>query len=70
MAEWRCSTAVILADRFTPQSGRPGELFYAIAWCVDIPETVAKSDVGLRGLPDAYLAFAIPHIILSAVAAI
>ena len=27
-------------------------------------------DVGLRGLPDAYLAFAIPHIILSAMAAI
>ena len=40
-----------------------------LAWCVDIPETMAKSDVGLRGLPDAYLAFAIPHITLSLIAA-
>ncbi|MDX1405458.1 MAG: hypothetical protein R3192_13010 [Woeseiaceae bacterium] len=41
----------------------------ALAWTVDIPETVAKSDVGLRGLPDAYSAFVIPHIALNVIAA-
>jgi len=30
---------------------------------------MAKSDVGLRGLPQDYLAFAIPHITLAAIAA-
>lgn len=40
----------------------------AIAWFIDIPETMAKSDSDLRALPDAYLAFAIPHITLSFVA--
>lgn len=43
---------------------------FAIAWCIDIPETMAKSDIGLRELPDAYLAFAILNIVLSVVAAI
>ena len=42
---------------------------FAMAWCIDIPETMVKSDIGLRGLPDAYLAFAIPLIVLSVVAA-
>lgn len=41
----------------------------ALAWCIDIPETMAKSDSGLRGLPEAYLAFVIPNIVLSVVAA-
>ena len=41
----------------------------AAAWCIDIPETMAKSDSGLRALPDAYLAFVITHIFLSVVAA-
>jgi hypothetical protein len=26
-----------------------------LAWCIDIPETVLKSDGGLRGLPEAYI---------------
>lgn len=29
----------------------------AFAWCVDIPETVLKSEGGLRNLPEAYLFF-------------
>ncbi len=41
----------------------------ALAWCVDIPETVAKSHGHLRELPDAYLALAIPHIVLATIAA-
>lgn len=47
--------------------------FFAVlasAWTIDIPETVAKSDGGLRGLPEAYLAFVISHIVLSVAAAI
>jgi len=40
-----------------------------MAWCVDIPETMAKSDIGLRDLPDAYLAFAISHIVLGVLGA-
>ncbi len=42
----------------------------AVAWCIDIPETVVKSDGGLRGLPEEYLAFAFTHITLNVVAAI
>jgi hypothetical protein len=42
---------------------------FAVAWCIDIPETMVKSDSDLRGLPDAYLAFAITHIVLGVVAA-
>lgn len=41
----------------------------ALAWCIDIPETIIKSDVGLRGVPEAYLAFVFTLIILSVVAA-
>lgn len=37
------------------------------AWCIDVPETVLKSDGGLRDLPEAYLLFAITHICLSSV---
>lgn len=42
----------------------------AIAWCIDIPETMLKSDSGLRGLPEAYIAFVILQIVLSVVAAL
>ena len=38
------------------------------AWCIDIPETMLKSTIELRGLPTGYLGFVIPHIILSAIA--
>lgn len=41
----------------------------ALAWCVDVPETMLKSDVGLRGLPDAYVAFSFLQIVLAATAA-
>jgi hypothetical protein len=41
----------------------------ALAWCIDIPETMAKSTIGLRELPADYLVLAIPHIVLSVVAA-
>lgn len=40
----------------------------ATAWLVDIPETVAKSDIGLRELPDAYIAFAGLHFSLNIIA--
>jgi len=43
---------------------------FALAWCIDVPETITKSDSGLRGLPDAYLAFVIPQIVLSFIAAV
>ena len=42
---------------------------FALAWCIDIPETMAKSTIGLRELPADYLVLAIPHITLSVVAA-
>jgi hypothetical protein len=42
----------------------------ALAWCVDIPETVLKSDSGLRGLPEAYLAFVSIQISTNAIAAL
>ena len=35
----------------------------AFAWCIDIPETVLKSEGGLRDLPEAYLAFVITHLV-------
>ena len=41
----------------------------ALAWCVDIPETMSKSGVGLRGLPEAYLAFSVTQITLAVIAA-
>jgi hypothetical protein len=47
--------------------------FFAVlasAWCIDIPETMTKSDTGLRGLPEAYLVFALSQITLAIVAAI
>ncbi len=43
---------------------------FAMAWCIDIPETMTKSATGLRGLPDAYLAMVIPQLTLSVVAAV
>ena len=33
------------------------------------PKRIAKSEIDLRGFPDAYLAFVIPHLVLSVVAA-
>jgi len=42
----------------------------AVAWCIDMPETLSKSEGGLRGLPEAYLAFVVTHIVLDVVAAI
>ena len=42
---------------------------FALAWCIDIPETMAKSTIGLRELPADYRVLAIPHITLSVVAA-
>jgi len=40
----------------------------AIAWLIDIPETVAKSDTGLRALPEAYVAFVGPQVVLGVIA--
>ena len=42
----------------------------AIAWCLDIPETVLKSEGGLRGLPQAYLLFITIQIGLAVLGAI
>lgn len=42
----------------------------AVAWCIDIPETLFKSDGGLRSLPEAYIAFVGTNLALSVVAAI
>jgi hypothetical protein len=39
----------------------------ALAWCVDIPETVLKSDGGLRGLPEAYVFLIVPHLVFALV---
>jgi len=41
----------------------------ALAWCIDIPETVFKSDSGLRDLPEAYIAFVLVQVSFSVVAA-
>ena len=38
---------------------------HAVAWCIDIPETIFKSDGGLRDLPDAYIVLIAPLLILS-----
>lgn len=37
----------------------------AIAWSIDIPETMLKSETGARDLPEAYLAFVITQITLN-----
>ena len=42
----------------------------AVAWCIDIPETVLKSTGGMRDLPDAYIALVIVNILLLVLAAI
>jgi hypothetical protein len=39
----------------------------ALAWCIDIPETVLKSEGGMRGLPQAYLVFVVTHLIFTTV---
>jgi hypothetical protein len=36
----------------------------AVAWCIDIPETVLKSTGGLRDLPEAYVALVIANLAL------
>jgi hypothetical protein len=41
----------------------------AMAWCIDIPETMAKSGSDLRALPQGYIAFACTHIVLNIIAA-
>ena len=38
-----------------------------LAWCIDVPETVLKSDAGLRDMPTGYLALVLAHLVLSAV---
>ena len=38
-----------------------------IAWCIDVPETVFKSDSGLRGLPEAYVFLVVTHVSLAVV---
>ena len=39
-----------------------------IAWCIDIPETVLKSEGGMRDLPEAYLVFIITQLGSSVIA--
>ena len=39
---------------------------FAAAWCIDVPETILKSDVGLRQLPEAYIVLIATQIILAA----
>ena len=41
---------------------------HAVAWCIDVPETILKSDGGLRDLPHAYVLLIIPLLILSVIA--
>ena len=41
----------------------------ALAWVIDIPETVLKSDGGMRNLPEAYVILVAPLLILSIIAA-
>jgi len=66
---WDFSVDLDLEDHF--YETRPWFFaVFALAWCIDIPETITKSDSGLRGLPDAYLAFVFPQIVLSIVAAV
>jgi len=40
----------------------------AFAWCIDIPETVIKSDEGLRSLPESYVVLVVSHIVLNVTA--
>ena len=42
----------------------------AVAWCIDIPETVLKSTGGMRDLPDAYVALVIVNVLLLVLAAV
>ena len=39
----------------------------AFAWCLDIPETMMKTEDGLRDLPQAYLVFALTQLTLALV---
>jgi hypothetical protein len=41
----------------------------AIAWCIDIPETILKADMGLRDLPEGYVFFVSILLTLSLVGA-
>jgi hypothetical protein len=41
-----------------------------IAWCIDIPETVLKSDGGLRGLPEAYVFLVATQLVMNLLGAI
>jgi len=41
----------------------------AIAWCIDVPETVLKADMGLRELPQHYVIFVVTMFSLSLVGA-
>jgi hypothetical protein len=62
-----------------PEDFDPESHFYAhrrwffgilfIAWCIDVPETVFKAQVGLRALPTAYLGWATVILVLAATAA-
>ena len=38
------------------------------AWLIDVPETVIKSEAGLRGLPEAYIALVSVHVLLNLLA--
>jgi hypothetical protein len=42
----------------------------ALAWAIDIPETILKADQGLRSLPELYLVVVPSMLVLSIVAAI
>jgi len=41
----------------------------AVAWCIDIPETVLKADMGLRDLPEGYVFFVSVLLTLSLIGA-
>lgn len=43
---------------------------FILAWCIDIPETVLKSDGGLRDLPQAYLWMVAAQITLGLIGAL
>ena len=40
------------------------------AWVIDVPETLLKSGEGLRDLPEGYIVFVAPHLVLPAIAAV
>ena len=44
-------------------------LVTALAWVIDIPETILKSDGGMRDLPEAYVILVVPLLVLSTIAA-